>query len=114
MRTPDFRQQVDAINAENRYWSVPLIQIIPSYKRSTGCGDPGCKHAGCAYIFRADGERLSLYLPCKTAFNWRFLILERPALQVVQLLVNSYRGLCTSAVLGDSGATPDFHRTMRE
>jgi hypothetical protein len=31
----DIREQVEAIYAQNRYWPEPLIQINPSYKRST-------------------------------------------------------------------------------
>ncbi len=31
----DIRAQVEAIYAQNRYWPVPLIQVNPSYKRST-------------------------------------------------------------------------------
>ncbi|MDE2822177.1 MAG: hypothetical protein OXK79_01555, partial [Chloroflexota bacterium] len=34
----DIRKQVEAIYAENRYWPEPLIQINPSYKRSTDVG----------------------------------------------------------------------------
>lgn len=31
----DIRQQVEAIYAQDRYWPKPLIQINPSYKRTT-------------------------------------------------------------------------------
>lgn len=31
----DIRQQVEAIYARERYWPEPLIQINPSYRRST-------------------------------------------------------------------------------
>jgi hypothetical protein len=31
----DIREQVEAIYAQERYWPEPLIQINPSYKRST-------------------------------------------------------------------------------
>ena len=34
----DIREQVEAIYAEQRYWPEPLIQINPSYKRSTDVG----------------------------------------------------------------------------
>ena len=64
IRAPDIRRQVDAIYAENRYWPEPLIQINPSYKRTTDVGSlvaNGVLHPGCAEIFRADGEPLSLY-----------------------------------------------------
>ena len=64
IHAPDIRQQVDAIYAENRYWPEPLIQINPSYKRTTDVGSlvaSGVLHPGCAEIFRADGEPLSLY-----------------------------------------------------
>ena len=60
----DIQEQVGAIYGQDRYWPEPLIQINPSYKRSTDVGamvasdvlDPGC-----AGIFRADGRPLSLY-----------------------------------------------------
>ena len=60
----DIREQVEAIYAGKRYWPEPLIQINPSYKRSTdvralvaaGVLDPRC-----ADVFRADGRPLSLY-----------------------------------------------------
>ena len=60
----DIREQVTGIYAEDRYWPEPLIQINPSYKRSTDVGtlvansvlDPGC-----ADIFRANRQPLSLY-----------------------------------------------------
>ena len=60
----DIQEQVAAIYGQDRYWPEPLIQINPSYKRSTDVGamvasdvlDPGC-----ADIFRADGRPLSLY-----------------------------------------------------
>ena len=60
----DIREQVDAIYAEERYWPEPLIQINPSYKRSTDVGTLAAKgvlHPGCADIFRANGQPLSLY-----------------------------------------------------
>ena len=60
----DIREQIEAIYGEERYWPEPLIQINPSYKRSTDVGalvasdvlDPGC-----ADIFRTNGRPLSLY-----------------------------------------------------
>ena len=64
IHAPDIRRQVDAIYAESRYWPEPLIQINPSYKRTTDVGTlvaGGVLHPGCAEIFRADGEALSLY-----------------------------------------------------
>ena len=64
IHAPDIRQQVDAIYAESRYWPEPLIQINPSYKRTTDVVSlvaSGVLHPGCADIFRADGEPLSLY-----------------------------------------------------
>ena len=60
----DIREQVEAIYAEKRYWPEPLIQINPSYKRSTDVGAlvaNGTLDPGCADIFRADGRPLSLY-----------------------------------------------------
>ena len=38
IHAPDIREQVEAIYAEERYWPEPLIQINPSYKRSTDVG----------------------------------------------------------------------------
>ena len=64
IHAPDIRAQVRAIYDENRYWPEPLIQINPSYKRSTDVGAlaaNGVLDPGCADIFRANGEPLSLY-----------------------------------------------------
>jgi len=67
----DIRQQVEAIYAGQRYWPEPLIQINPSYRRTTTIDrlavswglDPRC-----AEIFRTtpttdapNGEPLALY-----------------------------------------------------
>ena len=60
----DIREQVEAIYAEKRYWPEPLIQINPSYRRSTdirALAENGVLDPGCADIFRADGRPLSLY-----------------------------------------------------
>ena len=60
----DIRKQVEDIYAGNRYWPEPLIQINPSYKRSTDVSTlvaKGILDPGCADIFRANGEPLSLY-----------------------------------------------------
>ena len=64
IHAPDIREQVAAIYAEDRYWPEPLIQINPSYRRSTDVGalvGNGVLHPGCADIFRAGGQPLSLY-----------------------------------------------------
>ena len=60
----DIREQVEGIYARDRYWPEPLIQINPSYKRSTDVGAlvaSGVLNPGCADIFRAKGGPLSLY-----------------------------------------------------
>jgi ATP-dependent helicase YprA (DUF1998 family) len=67
----DIRQQVEAIYAEERYWPEPLIQINPSYKRTTSIEQlvaAGTLQPKCAEIFRTSstveapqGEGLSLY-----------------------------------------------------
>ena len=60
----DIREQVEGIYGEERYWPEPLIQINPSYRRSTDVSalvTNGVLDPGCADIFRADGEALSLY-----------------------------------------------------
>ena len=60
----DIRDQIAQIYAEARYWPEPLIQINPSYKSSTtvpGMVADDVLHPGCADIFRADGDPLSLY-----------------------------------------------------
>ena len=60
----DIREQIEAIYAEQRYWPEPLIQINPSYKRSTDIGTlaaNGVLDPGCADIFRANGQPLLLY-----------------------------------------------------
>ena len=64
IHAPDIREQVEDIYAGNRYWPEPLIQINPSYKRSTDIGTlvaNGVLHPGSADIFRANGQPLSLY-----------------------------------------------------
>ena len=64
IHAPDIREQVEGIYAGDRYWPEPLIQINPSYKRSTDVGAlvaNGVLNPGCADIFRAKGEPLSLY-----------------------------------------------------
>ena len=64
IHAPDIREQVEGIYAGDRYWPEPLIQINPSYKRSTDVGAQvasGVLDPGCADIFRAKGEPLSLY-----------------------------------------------------
>ena len=60
----DIREQVEAIYAKNRYWPEPLIQINPSYKRSTNISkvvDHGILDPRCAEIFQSKGSPLSLY-----------------------------------------------------
>ena len=60
----DIRTQVEAIYARKRYWPEPLIQINPSYKRSTdvrALAATGVLDPGCADIFRTNGQALSLY-----------------------------------------------------
>lgn len=71
IRADDIRAQVQAIYAQDRYWPEPLIQINPSYKRSTSVADLVAVRVldpGCAEIFRtqpsgeqAAREPLSLY-----------------------------------------------------
>ena len=64
IHAPDIREQVEGIYTGDRYWPEPLIQINPSYKRSTDVGAlvaNGVLNPGCADIFRAKGEPLSLY-----------------------------------------------------
>ena len=67
----DIRQQVEAIYAKERYWPEPLIQINPSYRRSTTIDKlaaSGALDPRCAEIFRTppttdapNGEPLALY-----------------------------------------------------
>jgi Lhr-like helicase len=60
----DIRERIDEIYAEGRFWPEPLIQINPSYRRTTTVGtlvESGQLQAGCAEIFRVDGEPLALY-----------------------------------------------------
>ncbi|PYQ94182.1 MAG: hypothetical protein DMF94_26600 [Acidobacteria bacterium] len=67
----DIRQQVEAIYARDRYWPEPLIQINPSYRRSTTIdrlATSGMLNPGCAEVFRTPptkdaptGEPLTLY-----------------------------------------------------
>lgn len=67
----DIRTQIDAIYAQDRYWPEPLIQVSPSYKRTTtveALARNGVLHPKAADIFRspaasdgAKGKTLSLY-----------------------------------------------------
>src|SRR5262249_52355666 len=67
----DIRKQIEAIYASDRYWPEPLIQINPSYRRTTtvaGLAAAGVLHRQTADIFRSPknqdgspGETLSLY-----------------------------------------------------
>jgi hypothetical protein len=60
----DIREQVEAIYAQNRYWPEPLIQINPSYKRSTDISklvDHNILDPRCSEIFQSKGSPLSLY-----------------------------------------------------
>lgn len=64
IHAPDIRSQIEAIYAEERYWPEPLIQINPSYKRSTDIQslvDGGALDPGCADIFQVRGVPLTLY-----------------------------------------------------
>ncbi|XXF81226.1 DEAD/DEAH box helicase [Myxococcaceae bacterium GXIMD 01537] len=64
IHAPDIKAQIEAIYAEERYWPEPLIQINPSYKRSTDIRslvDRGVLDPGCADIFQTKGTPLSLY-----------------------------------------------------
>ncbi|MCA9627618.1 MAG: DEAD/DEAH box helicase, partial [Myxococcales bacterium] len=64
IHSPDIRLQVEAIYAEERYWPEPLIQINPSYKRSTDIQslvDGGALDPVCADIFQVKGTPLTLY-----------------------------------------------------
>lgn len=67
----DIRTQIDAIYSQDRYWPEPLIQVNPSYKRTTtveALARNGTLHPKAAEIFRAPagadgapGKTLSLY-----------------------------------------------------
>ena len=71
IQAADIKAQVEAIYAKARYWPEPLIQINPSYKRTTDVGslisagvlDPGCAaiFPGSATTLQVKGEPLSLY-----------------------------------------------------
>jgi superfamily II DNA/RNA helicase len=70
IRAEDIQKRVAAIYARDRYWPEPLIQINPSYKRSTSVAKlvaNGSLDPVCAEIFKAptpehpEGEPLSLY-----------------------------------------------------
>ncbi|AEI64560.1 DEAD/DEAH box helicase [Corallococcus macrosporus] len=61
----DIRSQIQAIYAQERYWPEPLIQLNPSYKRTTtvqALVDAGGLAPRCDEIFRTpQGAPLSLY-----------------------------------------------------
>src|SRR5262245_54523874 len=74
IRAEDSRQQVEASYADQRYWLEPLIQVNPSYKRSTNVDAlayGGAMEPGWSAIFRpgpgASGQPLSLYKPREQA-----------------------------------------------
>ena len=61
---PDIKTQVEAIYAAERYWPEPLIQINPSYKRTTDIKSlvaRGALDPTCADIFQTTGSPLSLF-----------------------------------------------------
>ncbi|MBX3182800.1 MAG: DEAD/DEAH box helicase [Polyangiaceae bacterium] len=60
----DIQRQVRDIYAHERYWPEPLIQINPTYKRTTDVGklaDQGALDPKCKDIFQVQGAPLSLY-----------------------------------------------------
>lgn len=60
----DIHRQVEAIYAQQRYWPEPLIQINPSYKRTTDVAalvKTGVIEPGCEDIFKDNEKPLSLY-----------------------------------------------------
>ncbi|MCB9507620.1 MAG: DEAD/DEAH box helicase [Myxococcales bacterium] len=64
IHAPDIRAQVEAIYAEERYWPEPLIQINPSYQRTTDVQSlvaDGALDPLCATIFQSQGAALKLY-----------------------------------------------------
>lgn len=71
IHAPDIREQVDAVYAQNRYWPDPLIQINPSYRRTTTVDQlvaAGVLEPKCGEIFRTSstdqspkGQTLALY-----------------------------------------------------
>ena len=64
IHAPDIKQQVEAIYARERYWPEPLIQINPSYQRSTtvaALADDRVLDPTCSDIFQVGGAPLTLY-----------------------------------------------------
>lgn len=60
----DIRRQIEAIYAQQRYWPEPLIQINPSYKRTTDVAtlvESGVLEPGCETIFKTNDRPLTLY-----------------------------------------------------
>ena len=116
----DIREQVEAIYAEQRYWPEPLIQINPSYKRSTDVGalaESGVVDPGCADIFRADRRPLSLYEHQKQAIaiatagerlrgDYRYRIWE------VALLLHSHRQPRAGGTASAGGTAHSRHRCL--
>lgn len=75
IHAPDIKAQVEAIYAKDRYWPEPLIQINPSYKRSTGIRglvDGGALDPVCADIFQVKGAPLN----CTSIKNRRSRLLR--------------------------------------
>ena len=70
IRAQDIRQQVEAIYADQRYWPEPLIQINPSYKRSTNVealANANALHPGCSAIFRTGVSPMPVCTPYRGA-----------------------------------------------
>jgi superfamily II DNA/RNA helicase len=64
IHAPDIKRQIEAIYGEQRYWPEPLLQINPSFKRSTDVASlvaRGALDPVCSQIFQANGAPLSLY-----------------------------------------------------
>ena len=64
IHAPDVREQVEAIYSKDRYWPEPLVQINPSYRRTTDVAklaDDGTLDRRCREIFQAKGKPLSLF-----------------------------------------------------
>ena len=112
IRAQDIREQVAAIYAEDRYWPEPLIQINPSYRRSTDVGAlvaNGVLHPGCGDIFRADGQPLSLYKHQEQAIalaaEWEsFVVTTGTGVREVAVFLHPHRQPCAGGTAGERAA----------
>ena len=110
IRSPDLREQIEAIYAKDRFWPEPLIQLNPSYQVSTTIEEQvraKLLDPRCADIFRSAGAGLRIYEHQKQAIA----LATSSESYVVTTGTGSGKSLCffipiVSAVLAEKRANP--------